>query len=65
MKFKCIKGLADKENISIVCMQGDVVELVETSDGEILVNGISGWCDEFELTFTPKEFVEYFCVLEK
>ena len=60
MNLECIKGIADKDNISVVCMQGDIVEVVETSDGEILVQGVSGWCNEFELTFTPKELVEYF-----
>jgi hypothetical protein len=60
MNLECIKGIADKDNIAVVCMQGDIVEVVETSEGDILVRGVSGWCSEFELTFTPKELVEYF-----
>ena len=60
MKFKCIKGLATSDNVSVVVMEGDIVELVSTDEGEVLVEGVAGWCKGFELTFTPKEFVTHF-----
>ena len=60
MKFECIKGLATSDNISVVVMQGDWVELVSTDEGEVLVNGIAGYCNGFELTFSPREFTIYF-----
>ena len=27
-KFECIKGMATSDNVSVVVMQGDVVELI-------------------------------------
>jgi len=60
MKFECIKGLATSDNISVVVMQGDWVELVSTDEGEVLVNGVAGWCNGFELTFSPREFTTHF-----
>ena len=60
MKFECIKGLATSDNISVVVMQGDWVELVSTDEGEVLVNGVAGWCKGFELNFTPREFTTHF-----
>lgn len=56
----CIKGLADSDNINVICLQGDTVIVNEVSEGEILVEGESGWCDGVELNFTPKQFVEHF-----
>ena len=32
-KFECIKGLESVDNLSVVVMQGDVVELVDHEDG--------------------------------
>jgi hypothetical protein len=60
MLFKCIKGMADKGNINVVCMQGDLVELISSDEGEILVEGTEGWCRGFEICFTPREFVDHF-----
>jgi len=34
MKFECIKGMATSDNVSVVVMQGDIVELVSTDEGE-------------------------------
>ena len=58
MKFKCIKGMATPE--SVVVMQDDNVKLISTDEGEVVVEGVDGWCKGIELTFTPKEFVEHF-----
>lgn len=63
MKFECIKGMADSDNVNVVVMQGDVVSVIETSEGDILVNGEAGWCEGVELSFTPKQFVEHFKVI--
>jgi hypothetical protein len=60
MKFQCTKGMATSDNISVVVMESDVVELVSTDEGEVVVNGIAGWCKGFELTFTPREFTTHF-----
>ena len=59
-KFKCIKGLADNGNLNVIIMRGDLVELVSTDEGEVLVEGIAGWCKGFELTFPPYQFVTHF-----
>lgn len=63
MKFECIKGMATSDNVSVVVMQGDIVELISTDEGEVLVEGIAGWCKGFELTFPPREFTTYFKVI--
>jgi hypothetical protein len=63
MKFECIKGMVDKEDINVIVMQGDVVNKVGSGAGEVEVEGVAGWCKGFELTFTPKQFVEHFKVI--
>jgi hypothetical protein len=63
MKFECIKGMADTDNVNVVVMQGDVVELIEQTEGSIEVEGVAGWCKGFELSFTPKQFAEHFKVI--
>jgi hypothetical protein len=63
MKFECIKGMATSDNVSVVVMQGDIVELISTDEGEVLVEGIAGWCKGFELTFPPREFTTHFKVI--
>ena len=60
MKFQCTKGMATSDNISVIVMESDVVELVSTDEGEVVVNGIAGWCKGFELIFTPREFTTHF-----
>ncbi len=65
MKFECIKGMATPDNVSVVVMQGDWVELVSTDEGEVLVNGVAGWCNGFELTFLPSTFTTHFRVMLK
>ena len=63
MKFKCIKGIADSDNVNVIIMQNDAVIFNESSEGEVLVEGIAGWCKGRELSFTPKQFVEHFEVI--
>jgi hypothetical protein len=63
MKFECIKGMADSNNANVVVMQGDVVKFIQSDVGEVLVEGIAGWCKDFELSFTPKQFAEHFKVI--
>jgi len=58
MKFKCIKGLVEGENV--VIMQNDEVQFISSDDRDIVVFGIKGWCDGMGLTFTPKQLVEHF-----
>ena len=52
--------MATSDNVGVVIMQNDLVELISTDEGEVLVNGIVGWCKGLELSFTPKQFVEHF-----
>jgi hypothetical protein len=59
-KFECIKGIADKENTNIVCVKGDIVMLESTDEGEVLVTGIYGYSEGYELSLTPMQFVESF-----
>jgi hypothetical protein len=56
----CIKGIADSDNVNIICMKGDVVRVIEVNEGDILVEGEEGWCEGVELSFNPKQFVEHF-----
>tara|TARA_B110000503_G_C7029844_1_gene363524 strand:+ start:405 stop:614 length:210 start_codon:yes stop_codon:yes gene_type:complete len=63
MKFECIKGMADGDNINVVVMQGDIVTFDDSDEGEVSVTGIAGWCEGFELIFTPKQFVDHFKVI--
>jgi hypothetical protein len=63
MKFECIKGMADSDNVNVVVMQGDVVTFDGSDEGEVYVTGIAGWCKGVELIFTPKQFVEYFRII--
>jgi hypothetical protein len=60
MKFECIKGIADSDNINVIAMQGDIVIFNESEEGNVYVEGIAGWCKGFELNFTPKQFTEHF-----
>ena len=60
LKYECIKGIATSEGHDVVIMQGDIVKVLETNEGEVLVEGVDGWCEEMELSFTPREFVEHF-----
>ncbi len=55
--------MADSDNVNVIVMQGDVVSVIEMSEGDILVNGEAGWCEGVELSFTPKQFVEHFKVI--
>lgn len=59
-KFECIKGAADLDNLNVICMQGDIVEFISNEEGYVDVIGIAGWCNGFELSFTPKQLVEHF-----
>jgi hypothetical protein len=63
MKFECIKGMADSDNVNVVVMQGDIVIFNEVNEGDVLVEGVAGWCKGVELNFTPKQFTEHFKVI--
>jgi hypothetical protein len=63
MKFECIKGMADSDNVNVVVMQGDIVIFNEANEGDVLVEGVAGWCKGVELNFTPKQFTEHFKVI--
>lgn len=59
-KYICVKGRADKEDINVMFTKGDVVMVVEMSEGEVLVEGLTGWCEGYELSLRPSIFAECF-----
>jgi hypothetical protein len=59
-KFECIKGIADKENINVICVKGDIVILESTDEGEVLITSVCGFSEGYELSLTPSQFVESF-----
>jgi len=61
-KLECIKGMVDSSNTNVVLLQGDILKVIEVSEGEVVLEGLDGWCAGFELCFTPKQIVEYFKV---
>ena len=61
-KLECIKGMVDSSNTNVVLLQGDILKVIEVNEGEVLLEGLDGWCEGFELCFTPKQIVEHFKV---
>ena len=63
--FRCIKSLADEDNIII--MRNDIVQLVEQDDDGkgILVMGKYGWSEGHELSFDNKQVAEYFEIIHQ
>ena len=57
MKLECIKGYAHEEGI--VCLQGDIVVFNGT---DVELEGIAGWCEGIEITFSPQIVAEHFKV---
>ena len=56
--LKCIRGIYDETNV--ICLEGDLVRVMNVVEGEILVEGLEGWCIGFDLSFTPKQIVSNF-----
>jgi hypothetical protein len=63
MKFECIKGASDLNNLNVIVMQGDIVICNGVEEGLVEIEGIAGWCEGVELCFTPKQFTECFRVI--
>ena len=61
-KLECIKGMNDSSNINVILLQGDILIVTEVSEGEVLLEGLEGWCEGFELCFTPNQIVDHFKV---
>jgi hypothetical protein len=59
-KFECIRGFADKDNMNVIVMQGDIVNLDSVDEGWIECTGVAGFCEGFILSFTPRQFAENF-----
>ena len=64
-RLKCIEGLADSDNVNVICLQGDEVEVREVNEGCIEVEGVFGWCEGVELSFTPKQVAQHFSWLSE
>jgi len=58
MKLECIKGYATQENI--VCMQGDIVTILEMEEGLVTLEGVKGYCQGTIIDFNPMVVVEHF-----
>jgi hypothetical protein len=58
MELKCIKGIFTNENA--ICLVNDVVRVVEVAEGDIEIEGVSGWCKGFFISLSPKEIAECF-----
>ena len=56
--LECIKGYAHEEGV--VCLQGDIVEVFDTDEGMVYLEGKMGWCARIELNFSPKIIAEHF-----
>ncbi len=56
--LECIKGYAHEEGV--VCLQGDIVEVFDTDEGMVYLEGKMGWCAGIELNFSPKIIAEHF-----
>lgn len=56
--LECIKGYAHEEGV--VCLQGDIVEVLNTDEGMVYLEGKMGWCAGIEFNFSPKIVAEYF-----
>jgi len=60
MKIQCIKGFTDSENHQVICLQGDVAKVIESSEDEVLIQIEAGWLAGAELSLTPSHVVEHF-----
>ena len=56
--FECIKGYATQENV--VCMQGDVVKIIDMEEGNVTIEGVAGYCEGVIIDFSPEIIVEHF-----
>jgi hypothetical protein len=56
--FECIKGYATETNI--VCMQGDVVKIIDMEEGWVTLEGVAGYCEGIMVDFAPSMVVEHF-----
>lgn len=61
-KLECIKGMVDSNNINVVLMKGDILIVNEVNEGEVLLEGLLGWSEGFELSFSPEQIVDHFKV---
>ena len=57
--LQCVKGIADSENINILCLKGDVIKVIDIEE-VITADVIVGWMQGLELTFTPQQIVDHF-----
>jgi len=62
-RLVCIKGLADDENLNVICLEGDYVKVLEVLEGEIIVEVLAGWMQGLELSFTPEQLVKHFKII--
>ena len=56
--FECIKGYATQENV--VCMQGDVVKIIDMEEGNITLEGVAGYSAGVIIDFSPRVIAEHF-----
>lgn len=62
LNYVCIKGFT--KNGKVICTTGDEISIhTERSDKNIDVQGLKGWCKDFEFYLSPDEFVNNFELL--
>lgn len=61
MKLEAIKGYYTEENV--VFLTGDIVELVLMGEGNIMLEGVAGWCKGFIMEFDPETVATHFKVI--
>jgi len=63
-RFECIKGMAN--DFDVIVMQGDIVmfECIDSDNNTVDVEGIAGWCFGKELSFSPRQIVDHFRIIQ-
>jgi hypothetical protein len=58
MILECIKAIYNTD--CVMCLIGDKVKIVEIEDSTYVVMGVEGFCEDVEISLSPKEFAESF-----
>lgn len=58
MKLEAIKGYYTEENV--VFLTGDIVKLVEMEEGNVMLEGVAGWCKGVIMDFSPEIVATHF-----
>jgi hypothetical protein len=56
--LQATKGYSTEENV--VFLENDIVKVTSVEEGMIYLEGVSGWCKEIEMNFSPRIIAECF-----